>query len=245
MSHTYQMQSIGIVHSCFKEKFGIPRQPGLASEAKATLELLAPYNRPECVEGLMTASHLWLQFVFHAVPENNWKPTVRPPRLGGNKRMGVFATRSPVRPNRLGLSVVKLEGIDTSKGVTLLLSGLDLLDGTPVVDIKPYVPYVDARKDATNDFAETEPELLAVRFSEAAQEQVTQLQISYDKNTHGQQAINLQRLIEQVLQQDPRPKYQALDEERVYGMHLLNFNLRWLYKADVQGVYIEVLELLE
>src|SRR3954463_4060851 len=134
--------AIGIIHSCFKEKFGIPRQPGLAPLATAQLELLPPYDNRAALEGLETCSHIWLQFVFHANKRDAWKPKVKPPRLGGNKSLGVFATRSPTRPAPIGLSVVKLDGISEADGKLFLnLSGIDLLDGTPVLDIKPYVPY--------------------------------------------------------------------------------------------------------
>ena len=163
----FTFPAIGIVHSCFKEKFGIPRQPGLAPLAKARLELLPPYDDPNALEGLDTCSHIWLQFVFHANARATWKPKVKPPRLGGNKSVGVFATRSPTRPAPIGLSVVKLESIDNINGKLFLnLSGVDLLDGTPVLDIKPYLPYVDIVPDAINTFADKPPVLMPVQLSE-------------------------------------------------------------------------------
>lgn len=217
-SEPYTLNPIGYIRSCYKEKFGIPRQPGLVSAAKAELSLIPPYNRKEAVEGLEQTSHVWLQFIFHQSANTQWKPTVRPPRLGGNKRIGVFATRSPVRPNGLGLSVVKLDGIDTNGGVTLKLSGIDLVEGTPIVDIKPYIPYADAVTDATHQFAAERPRQLDVSFNEQAAEFIDQ---QHDKT--------LSLLIRQILQQDPRPSYQAVDETRRYGMHLLDFNVQWRY----------------
>ena len=146
----YTFQPIGIIHSCFREKFGIPRQPGLVTAAEGRLEILPPYNRAEAFRTLQDYSHLWLVFVFHAALRQHWSATVRPPRLGGNQRVGVFATRSPYRPNPLGLSRVELRAIDYSgQGVNLLLGGIDLLDQTPVLDIKPYLPSYYAISDAT------------------------------------------------------------------------------------------------
>ncbi len=222
-TESYTLTPIGIVHSCFKEKFGIPRQPGLAPAAKATLELLPPYNRPEAVEGLDQTSHIWLQFIFHQSVSEAWRPTVRPPRLGGNKRLGVFATRAPVRPNALGLSVVKLEGIDTTEGgVRLQLSGIDLVDGTPVVDIKPYVPYVDAVPEAANAFADQPPAFLPVEIPPEL--------LNTCEHYREQGGVELAALITQVLRQDPRPQYQTPDPARVYGMKLLDVDLRWCYR---------------
>lgn len=155
MNKTYCLNPIGTIHSCFKEKFTIPRQPGLVKQAKATLELIEPYNRKEAVRGLEEFSHIWVVFVFHKnESRGQWKPTVRPPRLGGNKRVGIFASRSPHRPSPIGMSAVKLEGIEESKDKILLhLSGVDLLDGTPVLDIKPYIGYADSIEDSYDGFA--------------------------------------------------------------------------------------------
>jgi len=135
---------IGVIHSCFKEKFGIPRQPGLVPAARAVLELLPPYNRQRRCAGWRVFSHIWVSFVFHACWTSRGNRPVRPPRLGGNRRLGVFATRSTHRPNPIGLSAVELERIETGSGQVLLhLKGADLMDGTPVLDIKPYLPYSD------------------------------------------------------------------------------------------------------
>lgn len=225
MNQSYSFPVIGIIHSCFKEKFGIPRQPGLVPLAKAQLELVAPFNDPIVLEGLELVSHLWVQFVFHANETESWKPKVRPPRLGGNKSLGVFATRSPLRPSAIGLSVVKLDAISVQNGKTLLhLSGVDLLDGTPVLDIKPYVPYVDA-VGATNTIAAEAPNLIKVTFPEDVQIFCKEYQLLTN--------IFLLELVEQILQQDPKPAYQQPDPERVYGMKLLDLEVRWTYpKTD-------------
>ena len=141
----FQFAPIGVIHSCFGEKFGIPRQPGLVPAARATLELLPPYNQPAAVRELAGFSHLWLIFVFHGIPWGQWQPTVRPPRLGGNRRLGVFASRSPFRPNPIGLSAVRLL---RREGCVLHVADVDMLDDTPLLDIKPYVPEFDAHPSA-------------------------------------------------------------------------------------------------
>lgn len=224
---TFQFETIGIVHSPYREKFGIPRQPGLV-DAEATLELLPPYNRPEAVKGLEGFSHIWVSFVFHGVKRSEWKPTVRPPRLGGNERVGVFASRSTHRPNPIGLSVVALTGIDCCEGrVELRIKGADLLDGTPVLDIKPYVPYVDSITDARGGFADTAPEAqLEVVFTEQAKVQCKELADGYPR---------LQALICGVLAHDPRPAYQA-EAGREYGVNLYDFNVRFRVIGGVAEV---------
>ncbi len=224
-------QPIGIVHSCFKEKFGIPRQPGLAPDAEAVLELLAPYDREEAVRGLEEFSHLWLVFVFHVAQAKEWKPTVRPPRLGGNRRLGVFASRSPFRPNPIGLSAVRLGKIELVEGRLLIgLHGVDLLDGTPVLDIKPYIPYADALPQANGGFADTAPKgNVPVIFDPACSPDAMDM----DERTRKR----LKRLITQVLGQDPRPAY--LDDNpqpREFGMRLLDFDIRWRMEDGVAYV---------
>ncbi len=164
----WQFEPVGIIHSCFAEKFAIPRQPLLAPAATATLELLPPFDQPEALEGLEGVSHLWLLFVFHAAGHGSKHLRVRPPRLGGNQRIGVFASRATHRPNPIGQSVVRLEGIVDGR---LLLSGVDLLDGTPVLDIKPYVPYADAIGDAHNSLAPAPPAPIAVVWQDSARQQ--------------------------------------------------------------------------
>lgn len=224
---TFAFSPIGIIASPYKEKFGIPRQPGLVTEARATLTLLPPYNQPETVRGLEQFSHVWVIFVFHATQGRGWKPTVRPPRLGGNTRMGVFATRSTFRPNPIGLSVAALGGIQVrGRKITLELAGVDLLDGTPVLDIKPYLPYADALPLARAGFAaDAPPPLQRVTFSAQAAQQCAQRQ-----RLGG---VDLRQVITQVLAQDPRPSYQQGQHEgRVYAMRLYDFDLRWHYTLD-------------
>jgi tRNA (adenine37-N6)-methyltransferase len=221
----FSFPAIGIIHSCFKEKFGIPRQPGLAPLARAQLELLPPYNDINALDGLEGCSHIWVQFVFHANKREAWKPKVKPPRLGGNKSLGVFATRSPTRPAPIGLSVVTLEGFYAENGkVWLELSGVDLLDGTPVLDIKPYVPYVDRVPAAINHFASAAPLLIAVEFSNEC--------AAFCSDYRQKSLLDLQTLIIQVLQQDPRPPYQQPEPERIYGMKLLDVDVKWRYPAN-------------
>ncbi|MCW8973127.1 MAG: tRNA (N6-threonylcarbamoyladenosine(37)-N6)-methyltransferase TrmO [Gammaproteobacteria bacterium] len=216
---TFNFDPIGIVHSPYREKFGIPRQPGLVDVA-STLELLSPYNRPEAVKGLEEFSHIWISFVFHALEQVKWRPTVRPPRLGGNSRVGVFASRSTHRPNPLGLSVVALEGIEIGQhGVCLRLGAADLLDGTPVLDIKPYIPYVDSIHDARGGFAPEAPPRLEVHFLPEVAQACRRLEGHYP---------GLERLIREVLAQDPRPAYQAgRNELREYGVALYDLNVRF------------------
>ena len=199
----------------------MPRQPALAPSACACLELLPPYNQADAVQGLESVSHIWLQFIFHQSPESK-SPKVRPPRLGGNQRIGVFASRSPVRPNALGLSVVKLDRVEVACNKVLLwLSGVDLVDGTPVVDIKPYLPYVDSVQNASNLLAPTAPDPIAVGFGE-------DLAV----------APAVRQLITEVLAQDPRPAYQTPEPDRVYGMHLLDVNVQWRYLPLAAGGWL-------
>lgn len=220
----FTFPAVGIVHSCFKEKFGIPRQPGLVTLSRASIELFPPYDDPSALAGLEHTSHLWVQFVFHANRRTDWKPKVKAPRLGGNKTLGVFATRSPIRPAPIGLSAVKLEGIETRHGKVLLhLSGVDLLDGTPVLDIKPYIPYADAIPHAHNGFAPSPPAPIPVTIPAALLEICAQYQ--------ARTGIALADLIQQILQQDPRPSYQAPEPHRQYGMKLLDMDVRWHYLA--------------
>lgn len=225
---------IGIIHSCFKEKFGIPRQPNLAPSSRAEIELLPPFNLPETIEGLESCSHIWIQFIFHANHRKLWKPKVKPPRLGGNRSMGVFATRSPTRPNPIGLSVVKLESIDCSKGVRLTVSGHDLLDGTPVLDIKPYIPYVDAVVGAENAFASGSPATIDVLFTDEVANAIAKEEPA---------SQNLDCLIHELLAQDPRPAYQKVNTARIYGMIIYEYNVRWRYLVEADRVTAEVISI--
>lgn len=226
------VEPIARVHSCFGEKFGVPRQPMLADASRASIELLAPLNVADAVAGLEENSHIWVVFQFHQAV-GQWSAKVRPPRLGGNKKLGVLATRSPFRPNNIGLSVVRLLEVRTSPKVELIVAGADLVDGTPVLDIKPYVPYADALPSAESAFAESAPELTPVYIPK----EILQKAEAFRDNW----GTNLPRLIEQVLAQDPRPAYQKTDPERIYGMKLCSFNLCWRYTQ----AGIEVISLTE
>ena len=229
-----ELTPIGHIHSDFPDKFGIPRQPGLADAARATLILTPPYDDPLTVRGLETFSHLWLTFLFHLSP-HRWTPLVRPPRLGGNARIGVFASRSTHRPNRLGQSLVELAHLDTTNGVCLHLRGADLVDGTPVLDIKPYLPWAESRPAARAGFAPAAPDLLPVRFSATAR---AALAARPD-------ATSLGELIQQVLGQDPRPAYRRGGEERTYGVRLRDVDVRFRAVTNEQGqTRLEVVEIV-
>jgi len=212
---------IGRVSTPFKEKFAIPRQPGLVDCAKGIVTLINNANNQDLIRGIEQFSHLWLLFIFHGTAQQGWKPLVRPPRLGGNKKVGVLATRSTFRPNPIGMSVVKLEQVIITKhAVEIHISGLDILDQTPIVDIKPYIPYSDAIDNASAGYAqETPQENLLVGFTEEAKEILQLQQHNYPELT---------QLIEQVLAQDPRPAYkkQTLDQNE-YGISLYDLNIRW------------------
>ncbi len=225
----HSVTPIGHVRSCFKEKFAIPRQPALAPAARGVLELLPPFDRPEAVEGLEGVSHVWLLFLFHQALESQPRLRVRPPRLGGNRYLGVFATRATHRPNGIGQSVVRLDGLEPGR---LLLSGIDLLDGTPVLDIKPYVPYADSPPGAHNAIAEAPPPALMVSWADAARVQA---------EAHGQRLGEpLAELIEQCLAQDPRPAYQAPTPERRYGVRLWDVEVHWHYPTAEQIRVLDV-----
>ncbi|MCK0746121.1 tRNA (N6-threonylcarbamoyladenosine(37)-N6)-methyltransferase TrmO [Chromohalobacter nigrandesensis] len=226
-SNAFTLTPIGRIASDYPDKFGIPRQPGLASAAQATLTLTPPFDDPLSVRGLEAFSHLWLTFVFHQSP-TRWTPLVRPPRLGGNVKHGVFATRSTHRPNRLGLSLVELVKVDTHHGVTLHLRGHDLVDGTPVLDIKPYLAWAEALPEAHSGFAPAPPPSLPVTFSAAAE---TRLLVRRDGDS-------LRELIRQVLAQDPRPAYHKNAQnkpERRYGVRLRDVDVRF-YPTTTNGI---------
>jgi len=217
---------IGRVNSPYKEKFAIPRQPGLVSAAKGSITLLNAANNEELVRGLEQFSHLWLLFVFHGTQQQGWKALVRPPRLGGNKKLGVLATRSTFRPNPIGMSVVKLDKIEQiNKQIIIHISGLDLLDQTPIVDIKPYIPYSDSISDAQAGFAQQAPyQPLSVIFSVQAQGDIGKLRDEYP---------DLILFIQQVLTQDPRPAYKKQNiDEKIYGMTLYDLNILWQVQAN-------------
>lgn len=221
MKPAFHFNPIGIVHSCFTEKFGIPRQPGLVTAARATLEILPPYDQDEAFKELNTFSHLWILFVFHGIPKGKWRPTVRPPRIGGNRRVGVFATRSGFRPNPIGMSAVVLDGMRRQKGKMLLeLSGIDLLDQTPVLDIKPYLPYADSISEAAGGFADKRPGTsFTVVFTPQAEQICDWLENEYP---------GFANLLRQLLAADPRPAYvERQSARREFGIRLYDVNVRW------------------
>jgi len=228
MSNEYIFQTIGVVESCFPQNFGIPRQPSLVPEARGGIRLLEPYNQSDAVRGLEEFSHLWVIFVFHRLKGDVAKTTVRPPRLGGNTRLGVFASRATHRPNPIGLSLVKLEKIDISSGdVILEVSGLDVTDGTPVLDIKPYLPYAESIPDATAGYANEAPKLqYEVIFAEEARQQAEALEVKYPE---------FMALLSKVLALDPRPAFHHHSDQyqdRIYGLGLYDQNIRWQLSAN-------------
>lgn len=223
---TREIQAVAICRSPYKQKFGIPRQPGLVTAARGYVELQAPFNHIDTVRGLEQYSHIWLLFSFHENLAQGWKTTVRPPRLGGNEKLGVFATRSTFRPNGIGQSVVKLHGIHQRKGkVVLEISAMDLLDGTPILDIKPYIPFSDAISDAQGGIAHEAPILAKVRFTNDVVAQLAK----YEQ----QQYPNLQAIIEGVLAQDPRPAYKkAKADPKLYQVALYDLDILWRVVDD-------------
>ncbi|MCS4246763.1 tRNA (N6-threonylcarbamoyladenosine(37)-N6)-methyltransferase TrmO [Pseudomonas sp. BIGb0164] len=227
---SYNVSPVGFVRSCFKEKFAIPRQPQLAPAARGVLELVAPFDGGEAVQGLEQVSHVWLLFLFHQALEDKPRLKVRPPRLGGNASMGVFATRATHRPNGIGQSVVKLDKVEPGK---LWISGIDLLDGTPVLDIKPYVPYADMVDIATNGIASAAPQLIPVQWLKTALQQA---------QSHAERLGEpLVALIDQCLAQDPRPAYQTPGPEREYGAQFWDVDVRWHYPETGVICVLEVL----
>ena len=195
MANSFSMEPIAHIRSDFAEKFGVPRQSGLVDALEASIVFTPPYRSPDALRGLEDFSHLWLIWVFDRAIRESWSPTVRPPRLGGNARMGVFATRSPFRPNPIALSCVKLEGIEqTAEGPVLRVRGADLVDGTPILDIKPYIPYADCHPDALGGFAAVPAgESLTVEIPPELLERIP---------------AQRREALRGVLAQDPRPHYQ-------------------------------------
>lgn len=223
MQTTYMMKPIAHIHCDFPDKFGIPRQSGLIDSLKAEIIFEPDYRNPDAFRGLEDYSHVWLIWGFSESIRRQWSPTVRPPRLGGNTRIGVFATRSPFRPNPIGLSSVRLERIDlhTKQGPILHISGADLMDGTPIFDIKPYLPYADSHPEASEGFGgplknytlsiECPPELLE-QIPEAKREALIDL-----------------------LAQDPRPSYQN-DPERIYGLRFAGMEIK--FRVENETAYV-------
>ena len=221
------MRIIGHIHTDFPTKFGIPRQSGLVEELKATITFEPEYRNPEAFRGLEEFSHIWLLWKFSKSEKTNWSATVKPPRLGGKKRMGVFATRSPYRPNDIGLSSVKLEKIefDEKLGPVLTVAGADLMDGTPIYDIKPYIAYADSHPEASEGFAG------AVKGKE--------LVVDFPEELLEMYPAEKRKAIAAVLKQDPRPAYDT-DETRVYGVEFAGFDVRF----TVEGECLKVKELV-
>ena len=222
------MTVIGHIETDFDTKFGIPRQSGLCEELTGKIILTPDFRREEAFRGLEDFSHIWVLWQFSQAQRDDWSPTVRPPRLGGNKRVGVFATRSPFRPNNIGLSCVKLEKIDnTSPDAPVLhISGIDVMNGTPVFDIKPYIPVADCRPDATDGFtAETKDYTLDVVFDEEL------LSLLPEEKRNG--AIKMLSL-------DPRPSY-INDENRIFGVDFAGFDIRFRVNNDTLTV-VEVVK---
>ncbi len=217
------MNIIATIHSDFPTKFGIPRQSGLVEELTAKIVFTSEYRVPEAVRGLEDFSHIWLIWQFSKAVRENWSPTVRPPRLGGNTRMGVFATRSPFRPNAIGLSCVRLLTVEpnTPEGPVLTVAGADLMDGTPILDIKPYIPYADCQIAATGGFTDTAGDFL--------------LQVHFPPELLKQVPEDRQAALIGVLSHDPRPSYQR-NPDRVYGMAFAGVNVRFQVADDVLTV---------
>lgn len=218
---------IARMKSDFPTKFGIPRQSGLVEELHSTIIFEPDFRNPDALRGIEEFSHIWLIWQFSEAVRQEWSPTVRPPRLGGNTRMGVFATRSPFRPNNLGLSSVKLLGVEHTKeyGTVLHVAGADLMDGTPIFDIKPYIPYGDSHPDATGGFTDHAKDfVLQVQFP----------QHLLDKIPQDKQAAAIG-----VLSHDPRPSYQK-QADRIYGLNFAGFDIRF----QVNGDTLTVLEVL-
>ena len=217
---------IAHIESDFKEKFGIPRQAGLVDALEARIVFEPEYRDPEALRGIEGFSHLWLIWQFSAAVRSDWSPTVRPPRLGGNERMGVFATRSPFRPNSLGLSCVRLIRVESTpeQGSTLIVGGADLMDGTPIFDIKPYVAYADSKPDARSGFASNAPDVLKVCIPEGINQQIP---------------VEKRAALIGVLSEDPRPRYQH-DSERIYAMSFAGMNVK--FRVDNKTVIVTNIE---
>lgn len=219
------MQPIALITSPFTDKFSIPRQPGLAPSVISTVSFVGDFDHAASIEGIQQYSHLWLIFEFNQHRSHPWRERVRPPRLGGNKQLGVFATRSPFRPNNLGMSVVKLVDVIIKPQVQLIVSGADLLDQTPIMDIKPYVPYADAIPEASSAFAGDEPNQLEVCFSATAETFIDKLTSNATKS---ERYHNLRQVILEILRQDPRPAYHATKQpDRCYVSQLYDLELEW------------------
>lgn len=217
------IQVIARMHSDFATKFGIPRQSGLVEELRSTIVFEPEFRNADALRGIEDFSHLWIIWQFSEAVRQGWSPTVRPPRLGGNTRMGVFATRSPFRPNNLGLSSVKLLGVEHTEkfGTVLHVGGADLMDGTPIFDIKPYIPYGDCHPEATGGFTDNAGEFL--------------LQVEFPEKLLNLLPVEKREAAVGVLSHDPRPSYQR-KPDRVYGLTFAGFDIRFQVQEDVLTV---------
>ncbi len=215
---------IGFIQSPYKEKFAVPRQPRLAPSATSRIKLVGEANSPEAIRGIEQFSHLWLLFLFDQNLEAGWRPTVRPPRLGGNERIGVFASRATFRPNGIGMSAVELKGVIQEGNQTYLeLGSVDLVDNTPIIDIKPYIPYSDSIPDALGGFADKEPDVLDVFLSIDAQKSLS---------SHPQRR-EIEAVIKEVLGQDPRPAYKkGKVDNKEYAVNLFDLNVKFLVESN-------------
>jgi tRNA-Thr(GGU) m(6)t(6)A37 methyltransferase TsaA len=242
----YSFEVIGTLHTCFKEKFGIPRQPGIVSQATGILKLRDDPLLKQALKSIDTFSHLWVIWVFHEHAAKNWKPSIRPPRLGGAKKVGSLASRSPHRPNPIGLSAVKLERVDweAEGGVELHVSGVDVLDGTPVLDIKPYIPYADSIPDANAGWADAPITRTPVRFTEQGERATAE--------KAGSRHPTLRDLIIEMLEIDPRPAFQKrrMPADSVeaqgtrYGFRLLDFDVKWEIR-DGGFIVLDVVDFIQ
>jgi len=224
------LKTIATIHTDFPSKFGIPRQGGLVNALKATVTFEPEYRDATALRGLEGYSHLWLIWLFSESVMDGWSPTVKPPRLGGNRRMGVFATRSPFRPNPLGLTCVKLEGIELSgpQGPLLRVAGADLMDGTPIFDIKPYVPYADCHPEATGGFTD------GIRYE--------RLDVDFPEALLGDIPPDKRQALIEVLAQDPRPGYRHGEASRRYGVAFAGYDVRFTVEGNALTV-VEVVKL--
>ena len=218
-----EIQAIARMRSDFATKFGIPRQSGLVEELRSTIVFEPEYRNPDALRGIEAFSHLWIIWQFSEAVRQGWSPTVRPPRLGGNTRMGVFATRSPFRPNSLGLSSVKLLGVEQTEeyGTVLHVGGADLMDGTPIFDIKPYIPYGDCHPEATGGFTDTAGEFI--------------LKVNFPADLLNLLPQDKQEAAKAVLSHDPRPSYQR-KPDRIYGLTFAGFDIRFQVQEDTLTV---------
>ncbi len=236
---SFEFEAIGIAQTPFTQRFGIPRQPGLVPEAKGILKINKHPDFQFALKRLEEFSHIWVIFVFHAHGGNKWKPTIRPPRLGGKEKVGVLSSRSPHRPNPIGLSVVELERIDyTAKGgVEIHVKGVDLLDGTPILDLKPYIPYADSVPNANSGWAHEEIKKTPVYFEPAALEKIHEV----EKNGYP----DLKNLVEQLLTIDPRPGFQKRElppdaehsQGKDFGLLVKDYDIKWKIQDQKFVVY--------